>query len=267
MSGVYHEGELAVQERAGVRDMAGRIGRGIRDRVPAAAAAFLDEEPFVVVGALDERGRVWASPLAGRLEALDERTIRADGRLAEGDPLAGVWGAAGEVGIIAIDFATRRRMRINGTASTQDGRVVVRTRQVYSNCPKYIHPREAHVTGHWRPAVRGAALSGLDIRMIAAADTFFIASAHPEAGADASHRGGPAGFVRAVDERTIAWADFAGNNMFQTLGNVESTGRAGLLFVDFETGATLQVTGEARVVWDGAERLVEVRVEEVISHG
>jgi hypothetical protein len=61
--------------------------------------------------------------------------------------------------------------------------------------------------------------------------------------------------------------------MFNTLGNIAAYKRAGLLFLDFERGGTLQLTGEARVIWDeeraaefeGAERLVELRVERVIE--
>ncbi|MBZ0252214.1 MAG: pyridoxamine 5'-phosphate oxidase family protein, partial [Candidatus Methylomirabilis sp.] len=105
------------------------------------------------------------------------------------------------------------------------------------------------------------------------ADTFFIATAHAEGGADASHRGGMPGFVRVESERDLWMPDYFGNFMFQTLGNLEVDPRAGLLFVDFETGATLQLTGEARVLWDdpriaatpGAERIVAFRAEEIVE--
>jgi predicted pyridoxine 5'-phosphate oxidase superfamily flavin-nucleotide-binding protein len=83
--------------------------------------------------------------------------------------------------------------------------------------------------------------------MIAAADTFFIASFHPEGGADASHRGGAPGFVRVLDESTLAFGDYPGNNMFNTLGNLTAQPRAGLLFLDFAEGAVLQLTGRARL--------------------
>ena len=68
--------------------------------------------------------------------------------------------------------------------------------------------------------------------------------------------------------KTLQFPDYAGNNMFNTLGNLAIDPHAGLLFVDFELGDTLQITGEARVLWDdesraafaGAERVVEMRV-------
>jgi uncharacterized protein len=99
---------------------------------------------------------------------------------------------------------------------------------------------------------------------VARADTFFIASAHPERGADASHRGGRPGFVQvAPDGRSLRFPDYTGNRMFKTLGNLTVEPRAGLLFVDWESGATLQLTGRADVVWDDTERRVEFAIDEV----
>lgn len=85
---------------------------------------------------------------------------------------------------------------------------------------------------------------------ITAADTFFIGSAHVQAGTDASHRGGNPGFVQVHDSRTLRWPDYAGNNLFNTLGNLNVEARAGLLFLDFEHGHTLQLTGSATVSWE-----------------
>ncbi|MBD2020206.1 pyridoxamine 5'-phosphate oxidase family protein, partial [Leptolyngbya sp. FACHB-36] len=101
-------------------------------------------------------------------------------------------------------------------------------------------------------------------------DTFFIASLHPTHGADASHRGGYPGFVQ-VDSERLVFPDYSGNNMFNTLGNLQVNPSAGLLFIDFEQGHTLQLTGSATIVWEperiatvaGAERLVEFQVQQV----
>ncbi|HLL38662.1 MAG TPA: pyridoxamine 5'-phosphate oxidase family protein [Rubrobacteraceae bacterium] len=94
----------------------------------------------------------------------------------------------------------------------------------------------------------------------------------PEGGADASHRGGNPGFVRFLGENVLEFPDYSGNTMFNTLGNVAINPSAGLLFLDFEGGGTLQLTGEARIVWDpgraarfaGAERVVEFRYREAV---
>ena len=88
-----------------------------------------------------------------------------------------------------------------------------------------------------------------DIELIRSADTFFLGTTHPERGNDASHRGGPAGFVYA-ERKTVEWPDYPGNNMFNSFGNLAVDPTAALLFIDFRNGRTLQLSGSANVVWD-----------------
>jgi len=282
VSAKYHPGEIEVQERAGVRSMAERVGNIIRPTIAPAAREFLEELPVVVLGSVGADGRVWASLLVGEpgfVRALGERTVRIDATPFPGDPLAeALQGAGTQVGVLAIDLATRRRLRLNGEAERRPEGIYVRTHQVYANCPKYIQAREPEIGGAEPGLQDGHALrySGLTDghrRLISEADTFFIASAHPEGGADTSHRGGNPGFVRLLDKSTLEFPDYSGNTMFNTLGNIASNPSAGLLFLDFEGGGTLQLTGDARIVWDagraarfaGAERVVEFRVQEAVE--
>lgn len=277
----YHPGERSVQERAGVREMADRIGRSIGTTIPPAAWNFLRSQPLVVVGSVDAGRRVWASLVTGApglVQAIDKHTVRINARPAAGDPLGDNLVANNAVGLIAIEFATRRRMRLNGRAEVaEDGVITIHAEQVYSNCPKYIQARR------WRgrspevdstPAVRRqSTLTQDQQRWIREADTFFIASHHPDGGTDASHRGGHPGFVHVLDDHYLIWPDYSGNIMFQSLGNIAVNPQAGLLFIDFERGQTLQLTGRARIIWDqehtaefpGAERLVEFDVDEVVE--
>ena len=237
---------------------------------------------MIVVGCVGADGRVWASLLAGEsgfVRALDERTVRVAAAPFPGDPLVeALQGAGTEVGVLAIDLATRRRLRLNGEAERRPDGIYGRTQQVYANCPKYIQAREP-VTGGAEPGsqdgytLRSRGLTDEQRRLLSNADTFFIASAHPEGGADTSHRGGNPGFVRLLDKSTLEFPDYSGNTMFNTLGNIASNPSAGLLFLDFEGGGTLQLTGDARIVWDagraarfaGAERVVEFRVQEAVE--
>ncbi|HWN71490.1 MAG TPA: pyridoxamine 5'-phosphate oxidase family protein, partial [Haliangium sp.] len=113
-------------------------------------------------------------------------------------------------------------------------------------------------------------------RLVEQADTFFIASRHPEDdrdprhGVDVSHRGGRPGFIDVRDGKQLVFPDFAGNFHFATLGNVLVDPRVGLLFVDFEQRDLLWITGRAQIVWvgpeverfEGAERLVTVDIDE-----
>ena len=89
------------------------------------------------------------------------------------------------------------------------------------------------------PIERAAALSPKHAQLIANADTFFLGTIHPSRGADASHRGGPPGFVR-VDGNRLWWPDYPGNNMFNSFGNLAVDPSAALLFIDFDTGTALQ---------------------------
>jgi len=96
----------------------------------------------------------------------------------------------------------------------------------------------------------GAELAAEQLQVIAAADTLFVASAHPERGVDASYRGGQPGFVHVLDSKRLRIPDYAGNSMFNTLGNFSANPAAGLLFPEFNHGLTLQLTGQAKLLWD-----------------
>jgi hypothetical protein len=67
-----------------------------------------------------------------------------------------------------------------------------------------------------------------------------------------------------LDDRTLEFPDYPGNNMFNTLGNLLGHPGAGLLFVDFEKGDLVQLTGRARVLWEPATA-VRVAIEEVLE--
>lgn len=273
--GRYHEGELEVQRRAGVALNAERIGRSIHRTIPPLARQFASERPFAIIGAADADGCVWASLLRGApgfLTAPAEDRLRIATRLDDEDPLAVALAGEADVGLLLIDPATRRRMRVNGRVRPDGAGLEVTTREVYANCQKYIQPREAALPAGVTPPVRRAShLDAGQMRRLADADTLFLASRHPAAGADVSHRGGPRGFVHVTAPDRLAIPDYSGNMMFNTLGNLAADPRAGLLLVDFEHGGTLQLSGRARIEWDraarggmpGAERVVEFEIDQV----
>ena len=76
---------------------------------------------------------------------------------------------------------------------------------------------------------------------------FFIATADAEGRPDCSYKGGLPGFVRVLDEQTLALPDYDGNGMYRTWGNVLVNPQVGLLFVDFEKPKRLRVNGIAQV--------------------
>jgi predicted pyridoxine 5'-phosphate oxidase superfamily flavin-nucleotide-binding protein len=234
----FHEGELTVQQRAGVRGLAGRLSGMLG--TPRLAADFLAERDLAVLTARDGDGALWSSPLLAPPGFLrvEGAALRIGARLPEGDPLFGLPDGQA-VGLVVIDFATRRRMRVNGTLTGD----LLQVDQAYGNCPQFI--QERHVTP---TAGRARWSDEFDADLVRRADTFFLGTTHPDRGVDSSHRGGPPGFVR-VDGDELWWPDYHGNNMFNSLGNLASDDEASLLFLDFTTGETLRLSGTARVDW------------------
>ena len=257
----FNSDELAAQILAG----GGPRGHGIHDFMPDQHRAFLAQQPCLFIGAIDADGSPLATLLCGRpgfVRSPDAATLHIAALPDAGDPAQEALSPGRDVGILGIDFSTRRRNRINGRITGRDaGGIVAAVAQSFGNCPQYIQRRDIAVPG---PLTDGCAnptesLNHLDRTAqaaIAAADTFFVASrsragngaAH---GADISHRGGRPGFIR-VDGDVLTIPDFRGNRYFNTLGNLLAEPRASLLFLDFTSGSLLQLQGTAEVDWGGA---------------
>ena len=141
----FHAGELAVQRRAGTREEAERLSPMLDPaELRGGIVAFLADRTFAVITARDADGRLWSSPLtgpAGFLEAVTPTTLSIHARLPEGDPLHGL-PAGQQAGLVVVEFATRRRVRVNGTLTAAgDGALAIDVEQAYGNCPQYIHQR------------------------------------------------------------------------------------------------------------------------------
>lgn len=280
MNSAFHEGELAVQARLGVQAEAGNLGKAMGAIIKPAAREFLTQQQMAIVASIDRQNQVWASLFTGTpgfVNAMDERSVQI-ATMPSRDPLWQNLQHRPEIGVLVIDLATRRRLRLNGTAELQpNGNLQLQTQQSYFNCPKYIQLRQLEtaieLTQRSEPLQKTNRLSTSQERWINQADTFFIASFHPTAGADASHRGGYPGFVQVNNSNHLIFPDYAGNNMFNTLGNLVVNPGAGLLFIDFEQGHTLQLTGTTQIIWEGepvssfagAQRTIDFQIEQVLQ--
>ncbi|MCA9646210.1 MAG: pyridoxamine 5'-phosphate oxidase family protein [Polyangiaceae bacterium] len=291
----FHSGEEALQLEAGVRDKMAAVGpRVIRDRMLPQHIELFEKLPTLFVGVLDAQGQPWASMVhgvPGFIEALGDHSLRITGKPLFGAPRFGLQPGSA-VGLLGLEPHTRRRNRANGAIEQLlTDTWVVRIHQSFGNCPKYIHARE--IVGRperapSKPRREGTKLSLKARQLIEASDTFFIASASggqlaeqelgesAGAGVDISHRGGPVGFVRVVQgtsEDLLLVPDYPGNLMFNTLGNLLVWPRAGLLFVDWQTGDLLQLAAsatlrEATDAWSSldAQRQLELRISEGWFH-
>lgn len=90
------------------------------------------------------------------------------------------------------------------------------------------------------------ALSDDEIAFISSRDLFFLSTVDPEGMPTVSYKGGPVGFVKALNPTTLVFPGYDGNGMFYSLGNIVGQGKVGLLFIDFETPHRLRVQGTAR---------------------
>lgn len=285
----WHRGEQAMQNTIGKKESLEEIGkRVIRSYMPDQHRDFFSKLPFMVMGSLDAQGVPWASILTGQPGFVTSPTptsLTINAQALADDPLRHNLSQGSQLGLLGIEITTRRRNRVNARVSSSSAdQIQLDIDQSFGNCPQYIQKRSVEFVrapGDRVPRRTVSSFTGLDQsaqEMIAAADTFFVASyvkTEGEAtidGVDVSHRGGSPGFIK-VEGNTLTIPDYSGNNFFNTLGNFLENPKAGLLFVNFDNGNTLQVSGSVELLLEeskeinafkGAERGWRITVEKSI---
>lgn len=241
MSAPFHAGEQQAQALAGVHASAA----GIRNFMPFQHQAFFAALPFVLVASVDDDGWPTAQVVSGApgfVDSPDPVTLRiaAPAQVVPGRPL----------GVLGLDFGTRRRNRANGVVrSAGDSGFVMDLHESFGNCPQHIRLRDVRaVAPQQHPASAFDGLVDAARAMVARADTFFVATSGGAHGVDISHRGGARGFVQ-VDGDTLTIPDFNGNRYFNTLGNMLLDPRAALLFIDYDSGDVLTLQGRTAIDW------------------
>ena len=284
----FNESEVAIQARLGFADeVAAQTAGFVRESMPDQHRTFFNELPFVLMGLVDQTGQPWAIPHFGKpgfITSPSAKTLVVEKRPQLESVLDLNLDAGQKIGLLGIQLETRRRNRMNGViSSADDDKISITVDQSFGNCPQYIQTRElgfshaSELPDSLNKYNLNNKLDKYSKSLIEASNTFFIASRSQHfdsewsSGLDVSHRGGKPGFVR-VNNNTLLFPDFSGNRFFNTLGNIESDGRVGLVFTDFATGDALFLTGTARVIWDplqaerfqGAQRLVEVEASQYL---
>ncbi|MFZ5620771.1 MAG: pyridoxamine 5'-phosphate oxidase family protein [Pseudomonadota bacterium] len=258
----WHPGELTVQARTGVTEkMAGLGPRLIRDSMPDPHRDFFTRLPMIIVGGEDGAGYLWAAPLFGEpgfIRAPSSYLLTITLTAPCPHPLFSQLRVNSRVGLLGIEFESRRRNRVNGyiVQRTRD-QIDIAVQQSFGNCTRYIQRRQrrhnpqhenvsTEIFTNWNRSLRN---------VITNADTCFIASACPgehsenNRGVDVSHRGGDPGFIRFDKQQRLLIPDYAGNNFFNTIGNLVVDSRVGLLFLGFTEGHIISLTATAEVLW------------------
>ena len=256
----FHDGEIAVQERAGERDIARQRGAIIGSRIVPGALSFLAQQRLIAVSIAGDDGYLWTSVWCGApgfVHSADGQRLGITASMmapSPDDPVRPRTAAGRDVGMLAIELASRRRLRINGTIEADSNELVVLVRESVPNCPKYIQRRQSYdvstPASFVSPGRQGRMLDDDTRELVGRADTAFVGSLHPDRGVDTSHRGGSPGFIEVVDPTSLRVPDYPGNSLFMTLGNFAIDSRASLAVVDFEHGRLLSLSGSAHVDFD-----------------
>jgi predicted pyridoxine 5'-phosphate oxidase superfamily flavin-nucleotide-binding protein len=257
----FHEGELAVQERAGQQADAESNSAMIADKLYAGALNFIRQQRMAILSTRDTNGHRWASVVFGPkgfLEPSDRQSLHVAVPAGERDTRDPLWQnlqSDPRLGLLAIELANRRRLRINGDARVTDGEILLHVTESFPNCPKYITQRELKVELAEVPEAKSKVSEGTDLpprlqEIITKVDVLFLATGHAQRGNDASHRGGSPGFLEVIGKNTLRLPDYPGNGLFNSLGNLAGDPQVGLLIPDFEHGRQLQLTATAKILWD-----------------
>ncbi|ERF77029.1 hypothetical protein EPUS_07935 [Endocarpon pusillum Z07020] len=252
------------------------------------AAQMLQRAPLLALGTIDETGRPWATvwggetPLAqpvaqsiiGIRTTVDSRSDPVVDLLYGGKDDGEVvkeQGAGRMVSALSINLEKRKRLKLYGRMvagalarigpeTDQDSagpvgevQLVVKIEQSLYNCPKYLNCKRIYPVLPEPTLISDSRiLPRQALELIAKADTLFVSSCDHDKDMDMNIRGGSPGFVRVQsngDSGTVlVWPEYSGNNLYQTLGNFQTSPKAGLVFPDFDTGDVLYVTGDTEVL-------------------
>lgn len=243
------------------------------------ASFALQNFPLLAVGTVDDEGRPWstiwggepgfAQPLGSSIigtktliEAKYDPVVQAlVGKSKDGE-IVREEGQGRMVGGLAIDLNRRKRVKLYGRMvagaltrkdesdpAAAEIQVVVKIEQSLGNCPKYLNKKDIIATIPQPQLISTSPeLPDEAIALIGRSDLFFVSSSNAKEDMDTNHRGGPPGFVRMLSPDTLIWPEYSGNRLYQTLGNLYTTPKAGLVVPDFETGDVLYITGDTEIL-------------------
>lgn len=258
MTETFHSGEREIQKRTGEELIAQSLERMIMPFIPDNAAFFIERQSICVVSSIDNTGNIWTTMLIGSqgfANVIDSKTIVLD-RTQLYTPSSDIFfkntgDESVPIGSIFIELETRRRFRTNGMVRVKKDTVEIMVNEAYGNCPKYIQKRAIKLPEEPKTSscnsYFGSSLNDTLKNIIHTSDTLFIGSVSGNQKMDASHRGGNPGFVETKEDSLII-PDYRGNSLYNTLGNIHQNKQSGLVFIDFEEGCMLQLTGTSKII-------------------
>ncbi len=287
----FHKGELDFQTRVGSgSELVSMAKKAIHDYLPKVHQSFFSMLPMVFVAAEDKQQNIWASVLIGNpgfIKVDNKNSLTIHAKFIDIDPLANQLQSGNEMGLLGIQFETRRRNRVSAKISNiSKSSISLEIKQCYGNCPKYIQRRHGQKLNPKDNEI-STRFDTFNVNMqafIDGVDSLFIASQHLDEsksksnnsnnpinnrGVDSSHRGGMPGFVKMLNEKTLLIPDYLGNNFFNTMGNISLNPKTGIQFLDFENGHRVMLTGTSEIIWaedqvlpfEGVDRMIKFTLD------
>jgi len=136
---------------------------------------------------------------------------------------------------------------------------------MFSDPAKQLQERFGSRAAYTRMANSGMGEQELGLNeaeFIAARDSFYISTVTPDGWPYVQHRGGLPGFLRVVDERTLAFADYSGNKQYITAGNLAANDRFALFLMDYPNRTRFKVIGHAKLIEPGTDLALEAQVRD-----
>jgi uncharacterized protein len=279
----FHEGEVQVQKKNGVHHhVMSYAPRVIRPFLPDQHRAFYQAQPFLVIAARDARGLMWSTLLFGSdadddsnkdtgatttpvgfVTSPDPTRLLIQSQPLAGDALEGSLVPGSDIGLLGIEFATRRRNRVNGRLGTntynhpEGAQLEFVVDQSFGNCPQYIKPRDWWVphdqkkktndtgasdseTCSTMTTTRPRHLTKDQIAHIESAESIFVATGYrgvgddPRFGNDASHRGGTTGGFLKVAE--IVMGNHNNTDQMESSSSLSNTNTTTVLMIPDYSG-------------------------------
>ena len=136
-------------------------------------------------------------------------------------------------------------------------------RTMFSDAAKMLQARAGSREAYERMARSGRfdhGLSEFEKEFVESRNSFYMATVTPDGWPYIQHRGGPPGFLKVLDDQTLAFADYSGNKQYISAGNLSANDRVSLFLMDYPNQARLKIIGHARVLGPGENPEIEARL-------
>ncbi|KAL6714480.1 hypothetical protein ACLMJK_007904 [Lecanora helva] len=277
----WHEGEEKVQSLLHVPPVYNPTQPGLSQH----AARLLNLSSMLALGTLDDDGWPWTTLLGGEpgfVRSMGQSIVGLKALVGRKfDPVVNllldknqdlevrdVVKSRRPISALGIHLASRDRVKLAGElmagalgdkiGDEQNGveeiQAVFAVHRSLGNCPKYINKKQL-LPFVPRPLLLSESLPLCDdiLKLLAKADMFFISASSHGTSMSTNHRGGPPGFVRvARNDKSgvvLVYPELSGNRFYQTLGDLYTTPRAGLIFPDFDSADALYLTGSTEILF------------------